>query len=61
VPLPVTVAVLVPGAVPATVTSAPVNPVTDSLNTTVKSTADADVGSACPAAWSMVTVGAVTS
>jgi len=45
VPLPVTTAVVAP-AVPLSVTSAPVKPVTDSLETTVKLIGEALVGSA---------------
>jgi hypothetical protein len=44
---------------PAKLTSDPVNPVTGSLKTTVKSTGEALVGSTCATAWSMVTVGGV--
>ena len=43
--------VRVPGAVPPTVTSAGVNPVTGSLKTTLKRIGSVPVGSACPAAW----------
>src|SRR5207248_3283054 len=60
VPLPVIVIVFVPAAVPAKVRPGGVNPVTASLNTTVKLIGEALVGSACPAAWLIVTVGAVT-
>src|SRR6266850_8459646 len=58
---PVTVTVLVPPAVPVIVTSAPVKPLTASLKTAVKFIGDAPVGSACPAAWLIVTVGGVLS
>src|SRR5687768_6528576 len=58
---PLTVAVLVPPAVPPMVTSADVNPLTASLNTAVKVIGLAPVGSACAAAWLMLTVGAVLS
>ena len=59
-PLPVTVAVVAP-AVPLSVTSPVAKPVTDSLKTTVKLIGEALVGSAWPAAWLIVTVGAVVS
>ena len=49
------------GSVPARVTSPVAKPVTDSLKTTVKLMGLALVGSAWPAAWSMVTVGATLS
>src|SRR5687767_14143058 len=58
---PLTVAVLLPPAVPPTVTSAAVKPLTASLNTAVKVIGLAPVGSACAAAWLMLTVGAVLS
>src|SRR5437762_1902624 len=58
---PVTVTVLVPPAVPVIVTSAPVKPLTGSLKKAVKLIGDPLVGSACPAAWLMVTVGGVMS
>src|SRR5215213_5395610 len=48
-------------AVPPTVTSLVTNPVTDSLNVTVKLMGDPLVGSAWPAACSITTVGAVVS
>ena len=57
-PLPVTVAVVAP-AVPLKVTSPVAKPVTGSLKTTVKLIVAEDVGSACAAAWLMVTVGGV--
>src|SRR5207248_3704190 len=61
-PVPLTVAVRVPGAVlPVKVTSPPVNPETGSLNTTVKLTGAALVGSACEPAWSSATAGATLS
>ena len=49
-PLPVTVTVFVPPAVPVMVTLVPVKPVTASLKTSVKLISDALVGSACPTA-----------
>src|SRR5262245_23468803 len=56
-PVPLTAATRVPPTVlPAKLTSDPVKPVTDSLNTTVKLIGDAMVGSAWPAAWLIVTV-----
>src|SRR6185369_13935171 len=58
---PVTVTVLVPPAVPLIVTSLLAKPLTGSLNTTVKSIGEVLAGSACPAAWLIVTVGAVVS
>src|ERR671914_443932 len=58
---PLTLAVFVPPAVPPIVTSAPVKPLTGSLNTTVKLIGEALVGSAWVAAWLIVTVGAVVS
>src|SRR5947208_1252001 len=58
---PLTVAVLVPPAVPLSVTPAPVKPLTGLLNTAVKLIGGALVGSAWPAAWSIVTVGSVVS
>src|SRR5947208_4679450 len=58
---PLTVAVLVPPAVPLSVTPAPVKPLTGLLNTAVKLIGEALVGSAWPAAWSIVTVGGVVS
>ena len=61
VPEPVTVPTLVPPAVPVSVTSPVAKPVTASLNTTVKLIGEALVGSAWPAAWLIVTVGAVLS
>ena len=60
-PLSVTVTVLVPPAVPAIVTSLPVKPVTASLKTAVKLIGEVLVGSAWPAFWLIVTVGAVVS
>src|SRR5947208_1528593 len=56
---PVIVTVLVPNVAlpPLVLMPAEVNPLTASLNTTVKLMGDALVGSACPAAWLMVTVG----
>ncbi|GMA28375.1 hypothetical protein [Arenivirga flava] len=54
----VTVAVApVTSAVPAMATSPVSNPVTASLNSTAKRMGSARVGSACPVACSMVTVG----
>src|SRR5438046_2188491 len=58
---PVTVTVLVPPAVPLMVTPAPVKPLTGLLNTAVKLIGELLVGSAWPAAWSIVTVGGVVS
>src|SRR5438046_2660309 len=58
---PLTVAVLVPPAVPLLVTPAPVKPLTGSLKTAVKLIGELLVGSAWPAAWSIVTVGGVVS
>src|SRR5204862_6219264 len=60
VPLPVTAAVVAP-AVPLRVTSPVAKPVTDSLKITVKLIGLLLVGSACPAAWLIVTVGGVAS
>ena len=60
VPEPVTVAVVAP-AVPDRVTSPVAKVVVDSLKTTVKLIGLALVGSAWPAAWLIVTVGAVVS
>src|SRR5438046_1260543 len=54
---PVTVTVLVPPAVPLSVTPAPVKPLTGLLNTAVKLIGKLLVGSAWPAAWLIVTVG----
>ena len=55
------VADLLPPAVPPIVTSLLANPLTVSLNTTVKWIGFAYAGSAWPAAWLTVTVGAVLS
>ena len=55
-----TSAVVAP-AVPASVTSAPVKPVTASLNDDREVIGEPFVGSAWPAAWLIVTVGAVVS
>ena len=60
VPLPVTVPVVAP-AVPLRVTSPVAKSVTTSLKTTAKLMVEELVGSACPPAWSMVTVGPVVS
>src|SRR5262249_26348905 len=61
-PVPVTVAVSVPPRVlPAKLMSPAVNPVTVSLNVTVKLIGLALVGSVWPAAWLIVTVGAAVS
>ena len=60
-PLPVTVAVVAPAPCRSRVTSPVAKPVTDSLKTTVKLIGEALVGSAWPAAWLIVTVGAVVS
>src|SRR5688500_9922043 len=60
VPLPVTVAVVAP-AEPLSVTSPVAKLLTVSLNTTVKLIGDVLVGSAWPAAWLIVTVGAAPS
>ncbi len=57
----VTVAVLVPPAVPVIATSPVAKVVTDSLKTTVKLIGLVPVGSAWPPAWLIVTVGAVAS
>src|SRR2546430_711738 len=57
----VTSTVLVPPAVPPITTSLPVKPLTDSLKTAVKVMGAVLVGSACPAAWLIVTVGGVGS
>src|SRR5438874_10417145 len=54
---PLTVAVLVPPAVPLSVTPAPVKPLTGLLKTAVKLIGKLLVGSAWPAAWLIVTVG----
>ncbi len=61
VPEPVTVPTLVPPDDPAMVTSPVAKPVTASLNTTVKLIGLVFVGSGCPTAWLIVTVGAVLS
>src|SRR5213594_3848666 len=58
---PVTSTVVVPPAVPPITTSLPVKPLTDSLKTAVKVMGAVLVGSACPAAWLIVTVGGVGS
>ncbi len=58
---PLTVPVFAPPEVPPTVTSPVMKPVTGSLNTTVKRMGVLFVGSAWPTAWSIVTVGGVTS
>src|SRR5947207_2908023 len=58
---PLTVAVLVPPAVPLMVTPAPVKPLTGSLKTAVKLIGELLVGSAWPAAWLIVTEGGVVS
>jgi hypothetical protein len=50
VPLPVTVTVFVPPAVPLIVTPLELKPVTAALNTAVKWIGDVLVGSACDAA-----------
>jgi hypothetical protein len=55
-PVPLTMAVVAP-AVPLRVTSPVANPFTASLNVAVKSIGEVDVGSACAAAWLIVTVG----
>ena len=60
-PEPVTVAVLVPPAVPVSVTSPVAKLVVASLKTTVKLIGLALVGSAWPPAWLIVTVGATLS
>src|SRR5262249_62082282 len=46
---------------PAKLTSLAVKPLTGSLKTTVKRIGEALVGSGCPAAWLMVTVGGTLS
>ena len=46
---------------PAKLTSEAVNPVTGSLNTTVKRIGPVFVGSACPVAWLIVTAGGMPS
>src|SRR5207247_2631957 len=48
---------MLPPAVPPITTSLPVKPLTDSLKTAVKVMGAVLVGSACPAAWLIVTVG----
>src|SRR5207244_1047192 len=53
--------VVVPPAVPPITTSLPVKPLTDSLKTAVKVMGAVLVGSACPAAWLIVTVGGVAN
>src|SRR5947207_61014 len=58
---PLTVAVLVPPAVPLMVTPAPVKPLTGPLKTAVKLIGELLVGSAWPAAWLIVTAGGVVS
>jgi hypothetical protein len=58
---PLTVTVLVPPAVPLIVTPAPLKPLTGLLKTAVKLIGEALVGSAWPAALSIVTVGGVAS
>ena len=58
---PLTVTVLLPPAVPLSVTPVPVKPLTGSLNTTVKLIGAALAGSAWVAAWLIVTVGATLS
>src|SRR5882672_3108167 len=55
---PLTVTVLVPPALPEIVTPAPLKPLTGSLKTAVKLIGELLVGSAWPAALSIVTVGA---
>src|SRR3989442_564142 len=55
---PVTATVLVPPAVPPIVTPPLVKPLTGSLKTTAKLMGEVFVGSVCPAAWLIVTVGA---
>ena len=59
-PESVTTVVVAPAA-PERVTSLSVKPVTGLLNTAVKLMGLVLVGSACPVAWLMVTVGDVTS
>ena len=59
--MPVTVADQVAAGGAGEVTSAVVEAVTGSLNTTVKMIGEPLVGSAWPAAWSIVTVGATLS
>jgi hypothetical protein len=58
---PVTVTVFVPPAVPLMVTPLLLKPVTGSLKMTVKLIGETLVGSACPAAWLIVTVGIAES
>src|SRR5947207_14194809 len=58
---PVAAAVLVPPAVPLSVTPALLKPLTGSLNTAVKLIGELLVGSAWPAAWLIVTEGGVAS
>ena len=60
-PESVVTTVLEPPAVPVIVTSLPMNPVTGSLKTAVKWIGELLVGSAWPAAWLIVTVGAAVS
>src|SRR5207249_1490682 len=57
----VTVAVFVPPALPLTVTSPVAKSDTGLLKTTVKLIGPVFTGSLCPAAWLMVTVGAIPS
>src|SRR6266480_1818778 len=58
---PLTVAVLMPPAVPLSVTPALLKPLTGSLKTAVKLIGELLVGSAWPAAWLIVTEGGVAS
>ena len=58
---PLTAATRGPPAVPPSDTSALSKPVTDSLNSTVKLIVVSLVGSSCPEAWLIVTVGEVVS
>ena len=50
-----------PTVLPAKLTLLPVNPATGSLKATVNWTGDAPVGSTCPLAWLIVTVGRMMS
>src|SRR5438046_10420054 len=56
---PVTATLLVPPAVPPIVTPPLVKPLTGSLKTTAKLMGEVFVGSVCPAAWLIVTLGRV--
>jgi hypothetical protein len=60
-PVPVTVGVFVPPAVPPSVKPVALKPVTDLLKTTVKLIGDVLVGSACATALLIVTVGGLST